>query len=195
MITLSLVENETKEFENSVNQAMEHPIKHFERELLGIRTGRAHAAMVEDIMVEAYGGTSTMKLKALASISVPDARMIMIQPWDPTVMSDIERALRKSELGLSPVNDGNVLRIQLPEMSAERRNELKKVLQKKLEECRIGIRNIRKDFHNLVRDNKNDKRVSEDFSKRLDTLLQKITDKCIEIAQDKATKKEGDLNF
>jgi ribosome recycling factor len=192
MLKLDYTEgSSTKQFEKNVEMMMDTPIKHFEKELLKIRTGRAHPSLIEDIKVQCYG--NTMSLKDLASITVPDFSMMVVQPWDKTVLPDIEKALGTSELGVTPLNDGNIIRIQLPKMSSSRRDELTKVLQKKLEECRISIRNVRKDFHNLIRDNEKSKKISEDSSRRLQDVLQKITDKSIEIADKHGSKKEEEI--
>lgn len=193
MINLKLVEGSIAPFEKSVDEEMLKTIKHFEHELLGIRSGRAHAAMVENIKVSCYGGDSELPLKNLASISTPEARLILIQPWDQGTMSDIERALDESDLGVTPLNDGNVIRIQLQEMSSERREELVKILGKKLEESRVSIRSVRKDFQNFVRDSEKEKTVSEDFAKRLNDTLQKITDRCIKQVEELAAKKSAEL--
>ncbi|MBI2774998.1 ribosome recycling factor [Candidatus Dependentiae bacterium] len=191
--TLKLTDQNSKEFEKAMNVEMDKPIKHFERELITIRTGRAHPSLVEDIKVAAYGN-SMMRLKETASITTPEARLIVIQPWDPAVIGDIERALRESELGISPQNDGSgILRVVLPEISTARREELVKVLGKKLEDARISIRNVRKDFHNLVRDNQKAKTISEDHARRLSDLLQKITDDFIKKAEALAEKKEKEI--
>lgn len=193
MISLVLVENDQKSFKTSVDAEMTKSIKHFEIELLKVRTGRAHTSLVEDIQVSCYGGTTLMPLKQIASLAAPDARLITIQPWDTAVLADIERALTTSDLGLRPANDGVVIKIVLPEMSSSRREELVKILHKKLEECRVGIRNVRKDFQNLVRDAKKDKKISEDFHNRLIDVLQKTTDAFIETAEKLGAKKEHEI--
>jgi len=193
MTELVLVEGQTKPFEEAIDQEMTKSIKHFEHELVGIRTGRAHPSMVEDVKVSCYGGTTELPLKNLATVSAPDPRMIIIQPWDQGVLLDIERALKDSDLGVTPQQDGAVLRITLPEMSASRRDELVKVLHKKLEEARVSIRHVRKDFHNLVRDTQKDGGISEDFAKRLSDLLQKHTDKSVKFVEDLCAKKEASL--
>lgn len=190
-IELKLTDQNTKDFEKHMNAEMDKPIKHFERELITIRTGRAHPALVEDIKVAIYG--TTMKVKELSSITTPEARLIIIQPWDVGTMYDIEKAITASELGVSPVNDGALIRIVLPEMSSSRREELAKILHKKLEDCRISIRNVRKDFHNLVRDSQKTKAISEDHSRRLSEILQKITDSFIAKAEALAEKKEREI--
>ena len=191
MIKLTLVDGNTKDFEKSFNLEVEKPIKHFEKELLAIRTGRAHPALVEGIKVSCYGAMSN--LKEMASISIPEARLIVIQPWDKSLINEIEKAIQASDLGANPVNDGNLIRIQLPGMSTTRREELSKVLGKKLEEARIAVRNVRKEFHNSIRTAKKDGDISEDHSNRLDDILQKLTDTAIKQVETMAAKKEAEV--
>jgi ribosome recycling factor len=193
MIDVKLIDGATKPFEQATAEEMTKSIKHFEHELVSLRTGRAHPSMVEDLKVQCYGGETTMPLKSLASVSTPEGRMIVIQPWDITVVPDIERAIKESDVGVTPQNDGNIIRLILPDMSISRREELKKVLSKKLEECRVGIRSVRKHYQNLVRDTQKAKEISEDFAKRLNDLLQKTTDKFIKQAEVLSSKKEADL--
>jgi ribosome recycling factor len=193
METVVFAEGNTKEFEEIVKNAMEKPIKHFEKELSAIRTGRASAALVEDVKVESYG--QIMRLKELATLAAPDARLITIQPWDKSIIGEIEKAILASDIGITPINDGTLIRLQLPQMSASRRDELQKVLNKKTEECRIGIRNVRKEFHNQLRDAEKAKGISEDFAKRLNDLLQKITDNFIKQTEELSTKKANDIKF
>lgn len=195
MIEIVLTEGATGPFEKATEAEMTKSIKHFEHELVGIRSGRAHSSMVEDIKVTCYGGDSVLPLKNLASISVPEPRSIVIQPWDQTVLPDIERGINESESGLTPVNDGNIIRLQLPEMSSDRREELIKILGKKLEECRISIRTARKNIQNFIRDTQKGKSISEDFAKRLSDLLQKNTDNFIKKAEELSRKKESDLRL
>jgi len=192
MIEYNITENNTQGFEKSMEEAMLKPIKHFERELVSIRTGRAHTAMIEDIKVSCYG-QAPVPLKTVAALAAPDVRMLTIQPWDPTTIDDIEKGILASNAGLTPVNDGKIIRLQLPEMSSSRREELVKILHKKLEECRVAIRNVRKDFNNLVRDAKKNKTISEDFHNRLEDSLKKITDKFIAQAEQMNAKKEQDI--
>lgn len=193
MINLILNDNNIKDFEKAINNEMDKVVKHFERELVSIRTGRAHTGLVEDVKVSCYDGTSILSLKECAAISTPDARLILIQPWDKGILADIEKAIIASDLGINPVNDGNVIRIVLPEMSSARRDELVKLLHKKLEDGRISIRNIRKDFHNLVRDSQKNKTISEDHSRRLADSLQNLTDKFIAHLEKIAEKKEVEV--
>ena len=134
-----------------------------------------------------------MPLKALAAIAAPEARLITIQPWDDTIIPHIEKAVKESDLGVTPANDGKFIRINLPEMSSTRRDELVKILGKKTEDARIAIRNIRKDFNNLIRDGKKDKVISNDFFNRLETVIQKVTDDSIKQIEVLGAKKEKEI--
>jgi ribosome recycling factor len=191
MEDIAFQEGDYKGFEDLLSEQMKSPIKHFEKELSSIRTGRASTLLVEGIKVECYG--QLMPLKELATISTPEARLITIQPWDKSVMGEIEKAIQISALGITPINDGNIIRLQLPQMSSDRRNELIKQLGQKTEECRIGVRNIRKEFHNEVRDAVKKKIISEDFAKKLNEVLQKITDQVIEKVDKTYEKKAFDV--
>lgn len=193
MAEIILVENDVKSFQKPMEAEMENPLKHFERELLKIRTGRAHTSMIEDIPVVVYG-QDAIPLKGLGVISAPDPRLLTVQPWDPSVIIDIEKAIVASGIGLQPVNDGKIIRLRLPEMSSDRREELVKLLHKKLEECRMAIRNVRKDFKNLITDAKKDKKVSENFHNRLADVLQEVTDSYISKVEAMAKKKEAELS-
>lgn len=186
-------EGNTSGFEKSLKEAMQNPILHYEKELLAIRTGRASTKLVEDIKAEAYG--QEMKLKELAAIAAPDARLITIQPWDKATLGAIEKGLIASDLGVTPINDGAMIRIQLPQMTENRRLELEKVLGKKTEECKIGVRNVRKEFHNELRDAEKKKLISEDFAKRLTDVLQKITDQFIAKSDELHEKKAKEIRF
>lgn len=184
-------EGNPKEFESLLKEAMEAPLKHYEKELVAIRTGRASTTMVSDIKVECYG--QMMPLRELATLAAPESRLVTIQPWDKGVIGDIEKAILTSDLGVTPINDGQTIRIQLPMMSSERREELVKSLGKKTEDCRVGVRNIRKEFHNLLREAEKEHLISEDFAQRLSQLLQKTTDLYIEKAEVLHKKKESEL--
>lgn len=192
MLTFTFTEGaSTKPFEVFIESEMDKNIKHFEKELMKIRTGRAHTSMIEDIKVPCYG--AAMPLKELAALSAPDSQLLVIQPWDTGLISDIEKAIASSDLGITPSNDGATIRIQLPRMSTSRREELAKVLSQRLEDCRIALRNVRKEVHNLIRDIEKSKKISEDYSKRLQDLLQKIIDKSTEMAEKLAQKKTAEL--
>jgi ribosome recycling factor len=192
MAEIILMENDLKSFQKPMEAEMENPVRHFERELIKIRTGRAHTSMIEDIPVSCYG-QDAVPLKGLGVVSAPDPRLLTVQPWDASVIADIERAIVASGIGVSPANDGKIIRLRLPEMSSDRREELIKQLHKKLEECRVSIRNVRKDFKNLITDAKKDKKVSENFHNRLADVLQEITDAYIAKVEGMAKKKEIEL--
>lgn len=192
MAQIVITENDIKSFQTPMEAEMAKAIKHFEGELIKIRTGRAHTSMVEDLPVSCYG-QAPMALKSYASIAAPDARLITIQPWDASILADIEKALKTSDLGVNPINDGAMIKIVLPEMSSARREELVKILGKKLEECKVAVRNVRKDFNNLLRDAKKEKKISENFFNRLEDVLQKVTDSFIDKADQLSEKKEKEL--
>jgi ribosome recycling factor len=191
-IDIVLVENDVKSFQKPMESEMAGPMKHFERELAKIRSGRAHTNLIEDLQVSAYG-QAPVALKNLASLAAPESRLLTIQPWDKTIIGDIEKAISLSDLGITPVNDGNIIRLQLPNVSSERREELLKTLNKKLEECKVSIRNIRKDFNNIIRDAKKNKTISENFFNRLEDVLQDVTDKFCGQADQMAKKREQDI--
>ncbi len=191
MEPFNFIENETKLFETSVKEEMTHAIKHFEKDLVAVRTGRASTALVDNVRVECYG--QMMGLKELATVSTPDARLVTIQPWDKSLIPEIEKAIQASDIGIHPSNDGTVIRLQLPQMSSDRRDELVKILSKKTEECRVSVRNVRKEFHNQLREAERKSTVSEDFARRLADILQKITDTFITKVDEMHHKKEQEL--
>ena len=192
MVRIDLVEGaNTKLFEKAIEVEMDIQLKHFDKELTKIRTGRAHSSLVEDVKVACYG--TLMPLKEVAALSTPDVNLIVIQAWDKTIIADIERAIAESDLGLTPTTDSNCIRIVLPKMSTARREELVKILHKKDEEFKIGIRNVRKEIMQILRDGEKQKKVSEDYAKRLVDVLQKTTDKYVEIGDKLTKKKEDDI--
>ncbi len=192
MVRIDLVEGaNTKLFEKAIEVEMDVQLKHFDKELTKIRTGRAHSSLVEDVKVACYG--TLMPLKEVAALSTPDVNLIVIQAWDKTIVADIERAIAESDLGLTTTTDSNCIRIVLPKMSTARRDELVKILHKKDEEFKIGIRNVRKELMQILRDGEKQKKVSEDYAKRLVDVLQKSTDKYVEIGDKLTKKKEDDI--
>lgn len=191
-MNIQLVEGaNTKLFEKEIEAEMDKHLKHFEKDLLKIRTGRAHPAMIEDVKVACYG--TVMPLREVASISAPDAALLLVQPWDQSIIADIEKALSQSDLGLTPSNDGNIIRIALPRMSSARREELIKQLHQKLEACKVSLRTVRKDIQNIIRDTEKAKKISEDYARRVHDILQKVTDKFIEVSDKIASKKESEI--
>lgn len=162
-------------------------IDHLKQELTALRTGRATPAIVEDIMVEAYG--TKQGLKAVASITVQDAKTLVVEPWDKSVLADVEAGIRNSDLGINPVNDGKLIRLPLPELTQDRRQELIKVLHKKLEEARIAVRKVREDVRKQVETAEKDKEISEDekFTQfdELEKLVKEYNDKIKTIGEEK----------
>lgn len=160
----------------SVEDRMKKAVGNLTREFQTIRTGRANPALLDRIDVDYYG--SATPLKSLANISTPDGRSLLIQPYDKGSLKDVEQAIHKSGLGLTPNNDGSVVRIQIPQLTEERRKELTKLVRKFAEESRVAIRNIRRDGADELKKLK-DTHVSEDEIKRQEEALQKLTDKFI----------------
>ena len=192
MITLQFREGDNiSKFETTLKVEMQKQLEFFDKELKKIRTGRASTSLIEDIIVVCYG--NTMKLRDIATITTADAQTIVIQPWDQGNLSNIETALEDAQLGLTAQNDGITIKLRVPPMSGEQREVLVKNVLKKLEECKVAIRNVRKDFNNWIRDLEKNKAVSEDTSKRLQNSLQKITDQNTETADTVGVKKEKEI--
>lgn len=173
------------------SQAFEQTIEHFKMEIASIRTGRANPALVEQVRVKAYD--SSMPLVQLASITTPDPKTIVIQPWDKSVMKDIERALVEADLGMSPVNDGTVLRLNIPMLTEERRGDYLKLLHQKLEQAKVAVRKIREDELRALRDAENDGKISENdlFAKQKE--LQREVDEHMKTIEDLGEKKEQEI--
>ncbi len=167
----------TKEVIHNAEDKMKKVIDFVTREFSGIRTGRASPALVEGLHVDYYG-TPTL-IKQLASISVPDVHMIVIQPWDVSAIAEIEKAILKSNLGINPFNDGKIIRLSIPALSKERRQELTKVVNKIAEEGRISLRTVRRDAKELLEKLEKDKTISEDDKFTSIDELQKHVDKYI----------------
>ncbi len=170
---------------------MDKAIEAFKRDLSRIRTGRASPALLEGITVDYYG--TSMPLNQVASVAVPESRLITIQPWDANVLPDIEKAILKSELGLNPTNDGKIIRVSVPPLTEERRKELVKLVKKMAEDCRVAIRNIRRDAIERFKSMKKDKEISEDQFFKLQDEVQKITDDHIKGADSVLEQKEKEI--
>jgi ribosome recycling factor len=156
---------------------MHKAVEALQHELATVRTGRASAGLVEHIKVDYYG-TAT-PLQQLATITTPDAKMIAIQPYDKAAIGAIEKAIQKSDLGLNPSNDGNIIRLAIPPLTEERRKELAKHVRKRVEDARVAVRNVRRDIHEHLRKIEHDHDISQDDLKRSETELQKLTDEQI----------------
>lgn len=162
---------------NEADERMKKTIEALKKEFGSLRAGRATPALLDKVLVDYYGAMTP--INQMAKISAPEPRLLVIEPWDKTAVSDIERAILKSELGLTPNNDGTIIRIAIPQLTEERRNELVKVAKKKAEETRVGIRNIRRDANEQLKDFAKSGDISEDDTKRGQEAVQKMTDKFI----------------
>ncbi len=161
-----------------LKENMEKAIRALEKSFSKVRTGRASLALLDGIKVEYYGVPTP--LNQVATLSIPESRMIMISPWDSTIIGSIEKAIQKSELGLMPVNDGKLIRINIPQLTEERRKDLVKVVRKMAEECKINLRNARREANDQLKTLKKDNDISEDEFFNYQDEVQKITDKYIE---------------
>ncbi len=170
---------------------MEKTIEVLQRELMAVRTGRAAPSLVERVMVEQYG--TDMPLNQLANIAAPEPRMITITPWDKSAIGAIEKAIRKSELGLNPTNDGSLIRISIPPLTEDRRKQMVKVVHTKVEDAKISVRNIRRDAMTQAREFKDEKMVSEDDERRAGTQIQELTNKFTAQADEIGKNKERDV--
>lgn len=180
-----------KETIKEAETRMKGAIQALEEDLSGIRTGRASPALVERLHVEYYGMPTP--LMQLATISVPEARVIMIRPFDATSLKAIEKAILASELGLTPNNDGKVIRLNVPPLTEERRRDLVKVVHGRLEESRVAIRNVRRDLMKDLREFEKEKLISEDDLKKAEEELQKLTDKEIQAIDGVGLHKEREI--
>lgn len=170
---------------------MEKTIETLGRELASIRTGRASLSILDGITLEYYGAQSP--LNQVATLSIPESRLIVIQPWDPSVIKEIEKAIMRSDLGLTPSNDGKVIRIPIPPLTEERRVQLVKVVKRHGEEGKIAVRNIRRDSIADAKEFEKEKEISEDDLHRAQDEIQKITDRFIEKIDELIEKKEKDI--
>ncbi len=180
-----------KEIYSEAQARMNGAIQALEEDLAGIRTGRAHPALVEKISVEYYGIPTP--LVQLASISVPEPRSLLIRPFDATSLKSVEKAILASDLGLNPNNDGKAIRLNLPPLTEQRRRDLVKVVHHRLEEARVAVRNIRRDSVKDLQELKEEKLISEDDQVRGEEEMQKITDRYIEEINSIGEKKEREI--
>lgn len=171
--------------------AMQKAIDHFELKLKKVRTGRASASLLDDIRVDYYG--TPTPLGQVASVSVPDARTIIIQPWEKNVLGNIERAILQSDLGLNPNNDGSIIRVPIPPLTEDRRRDIVKICKKDAEESRVAVRNSRRDQIESLKKAEKEEHFSEDERKRAEDEVQKLTDKHIKIIDELVAKKEKEV--
>ena len=177
--------------EDNYTKKMGKTLDVFSKELSSLRTGRANASMLDIIKVDVYG--QKMPVNQLASITTPEPRVINIQVWDINNVSLIDSSIRKSELGLNPQIDGQLIRLPIPDLSEERRNEIKKLIKSMGEKCKISIRNIRREANDDLKKLLKNKEISEDEVKKNEKIIQDFTDKNIKIIDDKVISKEKDI--
>jgi ribosome recycling factor len=177
--------------EKSYSLKMDKTIEVFSKELSSLRTGRANAAMLDLVKVEVYG--QQMPINQIGSITTPEPRMINIQVWDQSNVSLIDAAIKKSELGLNPQIDGQLIRLPVPELNEERRNEIKKMIKSMGEKCKVSIRNIRREANEELKKLLKSKEIGEDEEKSFEKNVQNITDKHISIIDEKITLKEKEI--
>ena len=174
-----------------VDTRMDRTLDAFRRDLSQLRTGRATPSLIENVSVDYYG--SATPLKQIASISAPDARAILIQPWDKGSMREIEKALQRSEMGFNPSNDGNVITVPIPPLTNERRQEMVKLLRRKAEDGKVSLRNVRRDGLETIRKLEKDKAISQDENRRAQDQLQKVTDGHTRQIDETASAKEAEI--
>jgi len=176
---------------SEVSTKMDRAVDAFKRDLAQLRTGRATPALVENIDVDYYG--SMTPLKQIASISAPDARAIMIQPWDTAAMREIEKSLQTSDMGFNPSNDGTTITVPIPPLTQERRQEMVKLLKGKVEDGKISVRNVRRDGLESLRRLEKDKSISQDDGRRAQDQLQKTTDGHTKLIDETGSAKEAEI--
>jgi ribosome recycling factor len=193
-ISLALTYKEVDMIKEAISDAekrMNSAIQSLEDDLAGVRTGRATPALIEKMSVEYYG--SPVPLMQLASISVPEPRQLLVKPFDPSTVKEIEKAILASELGITPMNDGKVIRLNMPPLTEERRRDLTKFVNNRLEEARISIRNVRRDSIKDLKEFEDAKLISEDDLKDSEEEIQKLTDKIIEQINEIGKKKDEEI--
>jgi ribosome recycling factor len=176
---------------NQLKKRMEKAVEDFRGNLLSTRTGRASVHMLDQVKVNYYG--SDMPLNQIAQVHAPEAQLLTIQPFDPSSLTDIEKALRTSDMGFNPQNDGKLIRVPIPPLTEERRKELVKHLHKVLEDHRTAVRNIRRDGNELIKKALKDKKISEDDEKRALDEIQKLTDDEIKKMEEMSKSKEKEV--
>ncbi|MCA0174315.1 MULTISPECIES: ribosome recycling factor [Bacillaceae] len=181
----------TKEILKNAEERMQNGISSLKRELATLRAGRANASLLDKVQVDYYGAPTPVN--QLAGVSVPEARMLLIQPYDKTAIGDIEKAILKSDLGLTPSNDGNVIRLTIPALTEERRKDLVKLVKKYAEEGKVVIRNIRRDANDELKKQEKDGDITEDELRRGNDDVQKLTDKYVAEADSIAADKEKEI--
>jgi ribosome recycling factor len=174
-----------------LERRMEGAVDSLKSDFSGLRTGRANTTLLDPVMVEVYG--AHMPLNQVASVSAPEPRMLSVQVWDKSNVGPVEKAIRSAGLGLNPINDGNTLRLPIPDLTQERRKELAKLAGTYAENARVAIRNVRRDGNESLKDDEKKKEISEDERKRGEDEVQKLTDRMIKLVDEELARKEKDI--
>jgi ribosome recycling factor len=180
-----------KDVLDDAEQRMERTVEHFQRELAGMRAGRAHPALLDKVLVDYYGAPTP--LQHLAQVHVPEARTLVVQPYDKSAIPSIEKALQRADLGLGIRVDGDLLRLSVPQLTEERRKDLVRQLKRQVEDERVVLRNIRRDAQEALKGLERDRQISEDEQRRAADQLQKLTDRFVRQLDELGAGKERDL--
>ena len=185
------MDGEVADILKASQEGMDKVIEATKRDFSAIRTGRANPAILERVQVECYGALTP--LKQIAGISAPEPRLLVVQPWDKSIINNVEKAIQKADLGLNPTNDGSVIRLVIPQLTEERRKELVRMVKKDAEEKRVLVRNIRRDAKDKIKKLEKDGLISEDESRKTMDEIQKLTDKYIEEIDKLLAAKEAEI--
>lgn len=180
-----------KQVQKDAKDRMVKALESLEREFARLRTGRASTALIDHIMVDYYG--SPTPINQVGSVAIPDSRCITIQPWDKNAFSMVERAIQKSDLGLNPVNDGTLIRINIPPLTEERRKELSRVARQYAEDAKVAIRNIRRDANDAIKAKEENKEIGQDEQRRGEADIQKLTDDYVKLIDEATDRKEEEI--
>jgi len=178
-------------FQKKIAERMESTLEHLKRDLAGLRTGRASLVLLDNIRVDYYG--TPTPLKQVANLAVPESRLITIQPWEPSLIKEIEKAITAAELGLNPSNDGKLIRVPIPQLTEERRKDLIKVCRKYGEETKVKLRAVRHEANDELKKQQKDAKISEDDLRRGETEIQKLTDQYVQKIDQTLKKKEEEV--
>ena len=176
---------------NQTKRKMDKVLEAMARDLSRVRTGRASVVLLEGIKVDCYG--ASMPISQVASLAAPEPRLLTVQPWDPSVLGDLEKAILKSDLGLTPMNDGKIIRLPIPTLTTERRKDLVKMVKKMEEEAKVALRNLRREANENLKEMKKDKLLAEDEAHRGQEEVQKITDDWSKKLEAQAAEKEKEI--
>lgn len=190
-MTDKLNESKIGEVMADAERRMQKAVENLKHELATLRTGRATPSLLDRVTVDYYGVPT--QINALANVSAPEPRLLVVAPWDKNTMGLIEKAILKSDLGLNPTNDGKVIRLAIPQLTEERRRDMTKTVKKRTEEGRVALRNVRRDAHEDLKKAEKDKQISEDDLKRGADRLQKLTDSFIALADEVGANKEKEI--